>query len=64
MNPKNFLRISTAVLVASLLGGCFKEAEPPCASLEKITDPATKAELEKRCPRGGPAFKPTPPKEY
>ena len=56
--------LATAVLVAILLAGCTKADDPPCADLDKITDPVAKADLEKRCPRAGPTFKPTPPKSY
>jgi entry exclusion lipoprotein TrbK len=56
-----------AVLAVALIGGCYRRVEvatTPCDALGKTTDPATKADLEKRCGHGGPEFKPTPPKAY
>lgn len=44
-------------------------ASPDCASLASMTDaqkadPALQAELLKKCPRSGPAFKASPKKDY
>jgi entry exclusion lipoprotein TrbK len=39
-------------------------ASPACADLPNVTDPAQRAELQKKCPRSGPAFKPSPAKSY
>lgn len=59
------------VVAAGLNVGCSKKtdeiyqgASPICADLDKITDPAEKAELLKKCPRGGPGFKPSDKKEW
>ena len=55
------------VVGVALFSGCdrsVKIASTPCDELGKTTDPAIKAELEKRCGRGGPVFKPTPHKTY
>lgn len=58
---------STVLLVAfmtpTFLSGCYQRVEvssTPCDELGKTTDPAVKADLEKRCGHGGPEFKPTP----
>ena len=56
-----------AIMMAMFLGGCYPRTEvesTPCDKLGKVTDPAIKADLEKRCGRGGPEFKPTPHKAY
>ena len=66
MNSKRIMPL-VAVMTAALLGGCYQRVEvasTPCDALGKTTDPAIKADLEKRCGHGGPAFKPTPPKAY
>jgi entry exclusion lipoprotein TrbK len=59
------------VVAAGLNTGCskkadeiYQEASPICADLDKITDPTKKAELLKKCPRGGPGFKPSDKKEW
>lgn len=55
-----------ALLIGSLLSiltACQEKTEiasPACAELEKATDPAVRAELLKRCSRGGLGFKPSP----
>lgn len=51
----------------AFLVGCNERpviASPSCADIEKITDPAKKSELLKRCPRSGPAFKPSEEKNW
>ena len=66
-----------AASLAALLAGCGKTQEatsptvasPDCASLASMTDAqkadqALQAELLKKCPRSGPAFKASPKKEY
>ena len=66
MNLKNIVLL-VAVMTATFLGGCYQRVEvasKPCDELGKTTDPAIKADLEKRCGHGGPNFKPTPPKTY
>ena len=39
-------------------------ASPTCADLEKIKDPAQRAELLKKCPRLGSGFKPSDKREW
>jgi entry exclusion lipoprotein TrbK len=66
LNAKSKMVI-VAVSTMVLLGGCDRNVEiasTPCDELGKVTDPAIKADLEKRCGHGGPVFKPTPPKTY
>lgn len=55
-----------ACLVAVALSGCSKteDASATCAELDRVTDPARRAELQKQCPRSGPSFKPSKPKEW
>jgi entry exclusion lipoprotein TrbK len=51
------------VVTALLVNGCHQRVEvasTPCDELGKTTDPKVQAELEEKCGRGGPAFKPTP----
>jgi len=60
-----FVMVAATVLTV----GCSKKPDEQTActqdSLDKITDPAQKAELLKRCPRlGGPKFKASEQKEY
>lgn len=52
-----------AMVTSILASGCNERvavASKPCSELANITDKAQRAELEKKCGRGGPAFKPTP----
>lgn len=68
MNNKKIL-IATffSMMVTALLSGCNEKpaiASPSCADLEKIIDPAKKNELQKKCPRNGPAFKPSEDKKW
>lgn len=56
---------SLALLAA--FSGCSNRDEvpnPPCEDLNKDLTPAARADLEKRCPRSGPEFKPSPKKEW
>lgn len=69
MNKRALLLMT--IVAASLNVGCGKKsdesthvASPTCADLDKITDPIQKAELLKKCPRGGPGFKPSDKKEW
>lgn len=57
------------ILIAStLLSACFDKkletASPNCADFDKATDSVQKAELLRKCPRIGPAFKPSEKKEW
>lgn len=66
INLRNIMLL-VAIMMAMFLGGCYPRTEvesTPCDKLGKVTDPAIKADLEKRCGRGGPEFKPTPHKAY
>ena len=66
INLRNFVLL-VAIMTVTFLGGCSQRTEVesmPCDKLGKVTDPAIKADLEKRCGRGGPEFKPTPHKAY
>ncbi len=60
-------QILIAVAAATLLGGCYQKVEvatTPCDELGKTTDPKLQAELEKKCGRGGPAYKPSSGKTW
>jgi entry exclusion lipoprotein TrbK len=62
-----FINALFGLSICGLFAGCDvrKAAESPdCTDLTKITDPARKAELAKRCPRGGPVFKPSEKKQW
>lgn len=63
MKTMHLLAGATSLLVSVLASGCHNEpavASPACVELEKTTDPVRRQELERKCPRGGPAFKPSP----
>lgn len=68
MRTQRFIALALAAALAASLAGCGKEppavASPTCADLDKVTDPAQRAELLKKCPRSGPEFKPSPKKDY
>lgn len=67
MTVKRLLFMILAGTIAAFIVGCEKTPEtasPTCADLDKITDPAQKAELLKTCPRSGPAFKPSEKKGW
>lgn len=56
-----------ATAVAALMIGCGEQPQATnivCADFEKTTDPAKKEELLKKCPRIGPAFKPSDKKVW
>ena len=60
-------QILIAVAAATLLGGCYQKVEvatTPCDELGKTTDPKLQAEWEKKCGRGGPAYKPSSGKTW
>ncbi|WP_366918949.1 entry exclusion lipoprotein TrbK [Burkholderia aenigmatica] len=64
--------IALSALAMLALFGCSKSdqstsatiASPTCADLPSISDPAQRAELQKKCPRSGAAFQPSPAKSY
>lgn len=68
MSAKRLLSLLAATTIAALIAGCGKTpsdvASPTCADLDKITDPVQQAELLKKCPRSGPAFKPSEEKKW
>jgi len=68
MRTQRLIALALAATLAAGLAGCGKEApavaSPICADLDKVTDPAQRAELLKKCPRSGPEFKPSPKKDY
>ena len=68
MRTQQLAALLLAATLAAGLAGCGKEApavaSPTCADADKVTDPAQKAELLKKCPRSGPEFKPSPKKSY
>jgi entry exclusion lipoprotein TrbK len=68
MRTQRLIALALAAVLAAGLAGCGKEqpavASPTCADLDKVTDPAQRAELLKKCPRSGPEFKPSPKKDY
>ncbi|PWF55361.1 entry exclusion lipoprotein TrbK [Massilia glaciei] len=54
-------------VAAALLAGCYQRvdvATSPCDELGKTSDAKLQAELEKKCGRGGPAFKPSSGKTW
>lgn len=57
---------AVAVAIFSVVAGCGEKAvaEIPCKELEKRSDSYAKAELEKRCPRRGATFKPSPVRNW
>jgi entry exclusion lipoprotein TrbK len=60
-------KILVAAVAAALLGGCYQKVEvatTPCDELGKTTDPKLQAELEKKCGRGGPDYKPSSGKTW
>lgn len=67
MKTKTPVLITSLLLGAVLTAACGDESEiasPACAELSKTTDPQLKAELAKKCPRGGPVFRPSSGKEW
>jgi entry exclusion lipoprotein TrbK len=68
MMKTNISAVFAVLLAATMtVSGCREKpavASPSCAELEKISDPAQRAELLKKCPRGGPDFKPSPEKNW
>lgn len=55
------------ILATLLLCACKDDrsvSSPACAELQKETDPAKKAELLKKCPRGAGEFKPSPVRNW
>jgi entry exclusion lipoprotein TrbK len=67
MKSRNHEMAALVLAVGALLVGCKDKpsvASPACADLEKVTDPVQKAELLKKCPRSGPAFKPSREKKW
>lgn len=67
MNTQRVLASVVSAILATVLVGCSKSpdvvASPVCADLTKVTDPAQKAELLRKCPRAG-EFKASPKKDY
>lgn len=69
MNANRLLTFVVAATLSASIAGCGKESAPvaassTCAELDKVTDPAQRAELLKKCPRSGPEFKASPKKDY
>lgn len=67
MKTKTPVWIAALLLGAVLTAACRDEsaiASPACAELSKTTDPQLKAELAKKCPRGGPVFRPSSGKTW
>jgi len=56
-----------SLTLITVFTGCSNRdevASPACEDLKKDLAPAVRADLEKRCPRSGPDFKPSPKKEW
>lgn len=53
-----------AVFMLLMISACEDRRKTACAEMSETKDPARKAELEKFCPRGGPKFKPSKPREW
>ena len=67
MSAKRVLPFILAATFAALATGCGKEpdvASLNCSDLDKVSDPAQKVELVKKCPRSNSEFKPSPKKEW
>lgn len=67
MTTKNSVVIAVMLLTTIVIVGCREKpaiASPTCADVGKVTDLVLKAELQKRCGRGGPDFKPSPEKKW
>jgi entry exclusion lipoprotein TrbK len=58
-----FFGLSLCVMFAGC-DGRTAAVSTACAKLANATDPARKAELVKKCPRGGPVFKPSEKKQW
>ncbi|MBL0351431.1 MAG: entry exclusion lipoprotein TrbK [Candidatus Dechloromonas phosphoritropha] len=74
MNAKQPSSVALAILIAAMAVGCSDKPNPPpetpspvasptCADLDKVQDPAQRAELLKKCPRQG-QFKPSEKKAW
>lgn len=67
MKNTRYVSLLLVIIVATALAGCRGEpavSSPACADLQKTTDPAEKAEILKKCPRGDSEFKPSPVKNW
>ncbi|EHW7386067.1 entry exclusion lipoprotein TrbK [Escherichia coli] len=69
MKKRNFIAVAAlAAIMAASLAGCDNKPDTDkltCADLPTIKDPAQRAEVLKRCPRGEPGgFKPSEKKEW
>ena len=67
MNANKLLPMIGAGIMTALIQGCGKQQEmanPVCAELATITNPAKKAELVKKCPELGGEFKQSPKQSY
>jgi len=72
MRKTNLAAFALIAAAAFSLSACDKQesavnkpiASPACADLANVTDPAQRAELEKKCPRSGAVFTPSPAKSY
>lgn len=53
-----------ALVLILMISACEDRRRTACAEMYETKDPARKAELEKYCPRGGPEFKPSKPREW
>ena len=56
-----------AYITLAVMSGCDGKqaaASPACANLGNVTDPTLKADLIKKCPRGGTVFKPSEKKQW
>lgn len=57
-------KVIVAVAMILMFSACEDRRKTACAEMYETKDPARKAELEKYCPRGGPKFKPSKPREW
>lgn len=67
INAKIRLATVATLTALAIISGCHDKpvvASPACVELETTTDPAKRADLIKKCPRGGPNFKPSEPKSW
>jgi entry exclusion lipoprotein TrbK len=67
MKTKTPVLITALVVTMVLTAACNDKsaiASPPCMEFSKTTDPKLRAELAKKCPRGGPVFRPSSGKTW
>ena len=67
MKTKTPYMFAVLLVATVLVAGCREKpalASPACAELGRTTDTEKRADLLKKCPRGGPDFKPSQVKNW